>query len=51
MREAGIANLSLRLFDEYRMETIDPGIIANNQRTNEEKLASLRCFNLTLNGS
>ncbi|MDR1463180.1 MAG: putative DNA binding domain-containing protein [Azoarcus sp.] len=49
VREAGIGNLSMRLFDGYRAETIDPEIIANNHRTSEEKLASLRCFDLKAN--
>lgn len=44
--EAGIADLTLRLFDEYRLQTVDADTIAANHRTIEEKLASLRCFDL-----
>lgn len=44
--EADINELNIRLFDEYRAQTIDPEIIANNHRSTEEKLASLRCFDL-----
>ncbi|MDR3213359.1 MAG: putative DNA binding domain-containing protein [Azoarcus sp.] len=47
LREAKISDLSMRLFDEYRAQTIDAEIIANNHRTSEEKLASLRCLDLT----
>jgi ATP-dependent DNA helicase RecG len=49
VREAAIGDLSLRLFDEYRAETIAPETIAGNHRTNEEKLAALRCFDLKTN--
>ncbi|GKT23877.1 putative DNA binding domain-containing protein [Acidovorax sp. SUPP3334] len=45
--EAGLNDLTMRLFDEYRMQTVDAGTIAANHRTTEEKLASLRCFDLT----
>jgi len=44
--EADISAINIRLFDEYRAQTIDPEIIANNNRTTEETLASLRCFDL-----
>ena len=44
--EAGVADLTLRLFDEYRLQTVDADTIAANHRTTEEKLASLRCFDL-----
>ena len=46
LNEATIAELSTRLFDEYRSITVDPETIANNNRTAEERLASLRCFDL-----
>lgn len=45
--EAALSDLTMRLFDEYRMQTIDAEVIAANHRTSEEKLASLRCFDLT----
>ncbi len=45
--EASVNDLTMRLFDEYRMQTIDAEVIAANHRTTEEKLASLRCFDLT----
>jgi len=44
--EAEISDLSMRLFDEYRRETVAHEVIELNNRTNEEKLASLRCFDL-----
>ena len=44
--DASIVDLTMRLFDEYRMQTIDTEIIEANHRTPEEKLASLRCFDL-----
>lgn len=47
IREAGLNDLTMRLFDEYRMQTVDAGTVAANHRTTEEKLASLRCFDLT----
>jgi ATP-dependent DNA helicase RecG len=47
--EASISELSIRLFEEYRMQTIAPDVIAENHRTTEEKLASLRCFDLRRN--
>jgi ATP-dependent DNA helicase RecG len=46
VREAPISELSIRLFDEYRAITVDPETIAGNNRTVEERLASLRCFDL-----
>jgi ATP-dependent DNA helicase RecG len=46
LKEAVIDDISLRLFDEYRNQTINAEIIASNNRTTEEKLASLRCFDL-----
>ncbi len=49
VREAKINDLTMRLFDEYRMQTIDPEVIATNHRTPAEKLASLRCYDLTAN--
>lgn len=45
--EAGLPDLTMRLFDEYRLQTVDADTIAANHRTTEEKLASLRCFDLT----
>lgn len=47
VREAGVGDLTMRLFDEYRMHTVDAEAIASNHRTTEEKLASLRCFDLS----
>ena len=44
--EASLSDLTMRLFDEYRMQTIDAETISANHRTTEEKLASLRCFDL-----
>jgi ATP-dependent DNA helicase RecG len=44
--DASISELSIRLFDEYRAITVDPETVANNNRTAEERLASLRCFDL-----
>lgn len=46
MPEAKLSDLTMRLFDEYRLQTVDPDTIAANHRTTEEKLASLRCFDL-----
>ncbi|MDR1835639.1 MAG: putative DNA binding domain-containing protein [Fusobacteriaceae bacterium] len=46
VKEANITDISMRLFDEYRLQTVSPEIIAANNRTTEEKLASLRCFDL-----
>jgi ATP-dependent DNA helicase RecG len=45
--EAGLADLTMRLFDEYRLQTVDSDAITANHRTTEEKLASQRCFDLT----
>lgn len=47
VHEATLTDLTMRLFDEYRMQVVDPDTIAANHRTTEEKLASLRCFDLT----
>lgn len=44
--EASAADLSHRLFDDYRASTVSPEVIAANHRSNEEKYASLRCFDL-----
>ena len=49
VREARLDDLTMRLFNEYRMQTIDPEVIAANHRTPQEKLASLRCYDLTAN--
>lgn len=46
VREAGLNDLTIRLFDEYRLLLVDPDVIAANHRSPEEKLASLRCFDL-----
>ena len=46
VREARVVDLTMRLFDEYRMQAVDEEVIAANHRTTEEKLASLRCFDL-----
>lgn len=46
VNQAAIADISMRLFDEYRAITVDSDIIAANHRNSEEKLASLRCFDL-----
>lgn len=45
--EANIADLSLRLFGEYRAQVIAPEVIEANHRTIEEQLASLRLFDLS----
>lgn len=44
--ESNLSDLTMRLFDEYRMQIVDPETIAANHRTTEEKLASLRCYDL-----
>lgn len=36
----------MRLFDEYRLQTVDAEVISANHRSTEEKLASLRCYDL-----
>lgn len=46
VREANMVELSLRLFDEYRAFAVASETVASNHRTTEEKLASLRCFDL-----
>ncbi|NCC41632.1 MAG: transcriptional regulator [Gammaproteobacteria bacterium] len=43
-REAGIDDIALGQFDAYRREAIDPEIIAANQRSLEQQLASLRLY-------
>lgn len=45
-REAAIQDLSLRLFEEYRAQVVDPAILAANHRSLKEQLASLRFFDL-----
>lgn len=45
--EASLADLSLRLFGEYRAQIIASDVIEANHRTVEEQLASLRLFDLT----
>lgn len=45
--EASLADLSLRLFNEYRTQAIAPEVIEANHRTVEEQLASLRLFDLS----
>jgi ATP-dependent DNA helicase RecG len=47
--EAAVADMTMRLFDEYRIQTVDAEVIATNHRTTAEKLASLRCFDLRAN--
>ncbi len=42
--EAMLADLSLGLFESYRMQAVDEETIAANHRTMEEQLASLRFF-------
>jgi ATP-dependent DNA helicase RecG len=49
VRESEISDISLRLFEDYREATIDPEIIKENHRTKEERLASLRCYDLRAN--
>jgi ATP-dependent DNA helicase RecG len=46
VREAGLSDLSQRLFDEYRAVAVNPDVVAANHRSTEEKYASLRCFDL-----
>lgn len=46
VREARVADITLRLFDEYRLQLVDAEVIAANHRSTEEKLASLRCYDL-----
>lgn len=43
---ANIGDISLRLFEEYRSFAVDAQVIADNHRSTEEKLASLRCYDL-----
>ncbi|MFE8031903.1 RNA-binding domain-containing protein [Thiohalocapsa marina] len=43
-REASIRDIALGQFDAYRREAIDPEIIAANQRSVEQQLASLRLY-------
>lgn len=43
---ATLADLSLRLFEEYRALVVDREVLAANHRTIEERLASLRFFDL-----
>ena len=45
--EANLADLSLRLFGEYRAQVIAPEVIEANHRTIEEQLASLRLFDIS----
>jgi len=45
-RDASIADLALRLFDEYRMDAVNSSVIAENHRSTDEKLASLSFFDL-----
>ena len=47
--EASISDLSMALFLEYRTIVISPEIIAENHRSTEEQLASLRFFNIKKN--
>jgi ATP-dependent DNA helicase RecG len=43
---ARVSELSLRLFDEYRSAVVSPEVRAANHRTLEERLASLRFYDL-----
>lgn len=43
-REAGIKEIALGQFDAYRREAIDPETIAENNRSIEQQLASLRLY-------
>ena len=45
--EASLADLSVRLFSEYRAQVIAHEVIEVNHRTIEEQLASLRLFDLS----
>lgn len=45
--EAKLADLSVRLFGEYRAQVVAPEVIEANHRTVEEQLASLRLFDLS----
>jgi ATP-dependent DNA helicase RecG len=47
--DASIDDMSMRLFDDYRAETVNAETIKRNSRTTEQKLASLRCFDLNAN--
>jgi ATP-dependent DNA helicase RecG len=44
---ATLGDLSVRLFDDYRSSVVPPDVIAANHRTVEERLASLRFFDLS----
>lgn len=44
--EATLNELSIRIFQEYRLATIAPEVIEANHRTVEEQLAALRFFDL-----
>jgi ATP-dependent DNA helicase RecG len=43
---ATLADVSLRLFEDYRQQAVDPDVVASNHRSQEERLASLRCYDL-----
>ncbi|MCX7193870.1 MAG: putative DNA binding domain-containing protein [Proteobacteria bacterium] len=45
--EANLADLSIRLFSEYRAQVVAPEVIEANHRAIEEQLASLRLFDLS----
>lgn len=45
--EANLADISVRLFGEYRTQVVAPEVIDANHRTIEEQLASLRLFDLS----
>ncbi len=47
VKESKINDLSQRMFSDYRKIFIDPDIIAENRRTIEEQMASLRLFDLS----
>lgn len=44
--DAPVAELSLRLFEEYRIAVLPPDVIEANHRSVEEQLAALRFFDL-----
>ncbi|MFH1096140.1 MAG: RNA-binding domain-containing protein [Candidatus Desantisbacteria bacterium] len=49
MQDAGISNISIPIFHDYRGQVIAKDVIDANNRTVEEQLASLRFFDVTRN--
>jgi len=47
--DATIADISMRLFNDYREQAVDADVIAANNRTPPERLAALRCYDLGKN--